>query len=187
MNRLSPLHSILAALAAMSLAAGCDSADSVDESTTTLRGDILDWNDEPVAGAEVVLVIGEDEVSERIATDSDGHYELEVPGHLAVDANLRGKEVNLVVHSPAEDLAPFGTAEGDRVTLTPLTLQEFIADMSLLNLPGTVDVRTGYVPLQAPGYAITRELMERGGELTWNFAESTIGGELEITLIIEPG
>lgn len=169
------------------VAASCVNATDTD-GTTTLRGTVLDWNEAPVADAEVLLVIGAEPVTGSVITDAQGRYALpNVPAADVVDAYFNGNEISLLIYSDNEDLAPYGTAEGDRVHLTPLSLDEFVGDISELLVNEEVDLRTGYVPLQEAGYAITPELITEGGELTWHFDESPIGSALDVTLIIAPG
>lgn len=152
-----------------------------------LSGVILDWNDQPVGNAEVMLAVGGETVTTSVFTDTDGRYRLtDVPVDL-VEAGLRErKEVSLLFFSPREDLAPHGTVEGDRIHLLPVTLREFI-DMDDLAPGADVWLRTAYVPLQQRGYKITPELIKNGGELTWKVRNSPVGGDLEVTVIVEPG
>lgn len=154
--------------------------------TASLSGVVLDWNDQPVANAEVQLVIAGDTVTDRILTDDQGRYTLPgVPVEAVQQARAENKEVTLLFYSPRQDLVPFGTEEGDRVHLLPVTLREFI-DMDDLQTDADVWLRTAYVPLKQRGFKITDELIEQGGELTWAVPNSPVG-ELEISLVVEPG
>ncbi len=177
-----------AAVVCLVAVAGCiDTAVSHDSERSTLVGQVVDWDGTVVSDAEVVLAIGDVEISERVRTDADGRYAVTVPVEPVLDGFAHGAEINLLIYSPTDDLPPLGSAEGDRVRLTPLTLAEFVADMGLLAVSDRVAVRTAHVPLQAKAYPITAELMTDGGELTWSFDSSPIGGPLEVTLVVAPG
>lgn len=151
-----------------------------------LAGVVLDWNDQPVAGAEVRLAVGGVAVTNTVISDANGGYKLtDVPVDVVEEGIRQRKEVMVLFTSPREDLLPHGTVEGDRINLLPVTLREFI-DMDDLQPGADVWLRTAYVPLQQRGYKITPELIANGGELTWKIRNSPVGGDLEITVIVEP-
>lgn len=158
---------------------------SVVESEATLVGLVLDWADVPVTGADVVLSINGQHVGDAVQVDAEGFFRLPVDVD-AIQAGYRmNQEVNVLVYSPFADLEPLGTFEGDRIHLLPITLEEFI-DVDELQADAFVQLRTAYVPLQAPGYALTDELVENGGELTWQAPNPNGGAPLDVTMIIEP-
>jgi hypothetical protein len=158
----------------------------LQERTATLVGIVLDWNDQPVANAEVFLAVNGHHVGDAVMTDDRGFYRL--PANVdAIEEGYRlNQEVTVLVYSPLEDLGPQGTFEGDRIHLLPITLREF-TDVTTLADGATAQLRTAYVPLQAPGYAITDDLIANGGELVWTVPNPNGAGMLDVTLILEPG
>ena len=186
-------------LAALILAPGCD--DGVDndrndaeaqeaedvskEGTTKLSGQLLDTDGNPVAHAEVSLAVGSVEVTARTMTTADGLYAIDVPVEVIDEAVANSQEVAVLFNSPTSDLEPFGTVEGDYVHLLPASLDEFI-DMDQLGAE-ELEMRTAYVPRQGRGFAITDELIEKGGVLTWAPEGTQYGEDFSVSLVIEPG
>ncbi len=189
------LREIIAGAAIAALAVGCGPVEdgSVEappvqaqsQSLAALSGVVLDWNDQPVAFADVALAINGQNVTEKVQADAHGAYRLDIPVDAVREAERRQQEVTLLFWSPLEDRGKAGTVEGDRVHLLPVTLREFI-DMNSIADEAEITVRPAYVPLQAKGYEITEELVREGGELTWDLPESPVGGALRITVVIEP-
>ncbi len=161
-------------------------AEDTTEATTRLTGTLLDTQERPVAHADVALVIGSVPVTEPTMTNPDGHYTLDVPTERVQQAWAAGQEVTVVFTSPTDDLAPMGTAEGDYVHLLPATLDQFI-DAGELTAGNRLEMTTAFVPRQGEGFAITDELIENGGELTWITNDSQYGEDFRVTLMIEPG
>ncbi len=186
-------------LAVLILAPGCDEGagpertdaesheadEESTEGTTKLTGQLLDTDGNPVAHAEVSLAVGSVEVTARTVTTADGIYALDVPVEVIDEANANGQEVAVLFHSPTSDLEPFGTVEGDYVHLLPATLDQFI-DMGRLGAE-ELQMRTAYVPRQGRGFAITDELVEQGGVLTWTPEGTQYGQDFSVSLVIEPG
>jgi len=160
--------------------------EEVVEATTRLMGRMLDTDEEPVAGAEVVLVIGSVPASEPTRTDENGAYALDVPTDRVVAAWNAAQEVTVVFNSPQDDRAPFGTAEGDLVHMMPASLDELVSIEDIVD-GARIETKTTFVPRQGKGFAITDELIANGGELTWVSDDSQYGKDFRVTLIIEPG
>ncbi len=177
---------------ALSLTACVDATDidpteveAVGEAPATLVGTVLDTLDAPVAQASVVLAINGYEVGESVLTDADGRYMLPVEVSAITEAQRQRQEVQVLVRAPLEDRGARGTWAGDRIQLLPLTLREFVPMEHLV--PGRhLAMKTGYVPVQGKGYAITPALVRDGGTLTWHMASSPVG-PIDVSLIIEPG
>lgn len=185
-------------LAVLLLAPGCDDgadpertdaesqeADEEVPATTKLSGQLLDTDGNPVAHAEVSLAVGSVEVTARTMTTADGLYAIDVPVDVIDEAVAHSQEVTVLFNAPTSDLEPFGTIEGDYVHLLPASLDEFI-DMDQLGADA-LEMRTAYVPRQGKGFAITDELVEKGGVLTWTPEGTQYGEDFSVSLIIEPG
>jgi hypothetical protein len=153
--------------------------------TAALRGTVVDWNDQAVAGAEVALAINGREVGDRVTTDEDGAYTLDVAVDAIRAAQNARQEITVLVYSPRVDRLPYDTVEGDRVHLLPITLREFI-DLGDLQDGAEVSLRTAYVPLQAKGYKITPELVANGGTLAWTVVDPGTGTDITVEVVIEP-
>jgi len=160
--------------------------DEADEAKTYLTGQLLDTDETPVANAEVVLAIGSVPVTEPVTTNAEGFYTLEVPTERVQAAWAASQEVTVMFYSPTEDREPYGTVEGDNIHMLPSSLDELVAPVEVVEGRRTA-LRTAYVPRQGQGYAITDELVQNGGELTWRVDDSQYGPGFEVTLIIEPG
>ncbi|MCR9162185.1 MAG: carboxypeptidase-like regulatory domain-containing protein [Nannocystaceae bacterium] len=187
------------ALAATIFAPGCDDGsdtertdaeshevdEEVTEGTTTLTGQLLDTNGNPVAHAEVSLAVGSVEVTARSMTTADGFYALDVPVDVIDEAIANSQEVAVLFNTPTNDLEPFGTVQGDYVHLLPASLDEFI-DMDQLGAE-EVQMRVAYVPRQGQGFKITDELIQNGGVLTWAPEGTQYGEDFSVSLVIEPG
>lgn len=174
------------ALAGALLLAACGNSLDTTTASAGLEGFVIDTNGARVAGAEVALAIGNVPVTPSVLTDDVGGYTLlDVPVDRVRTALEAGEEITLTIHTPREDRAPFGTFEGDRVHLTPISLRQF-AKLENLNADELLTVRSAVVPLQSAGHAITEELIRDGGRLTWKFEDSPVG-DLEVTLIVAPG
>ncbi len=180
----------LALISATAMAASCATEDNAnhtyDADSAALTGYVFDDSGAPVANAKIAMVIGETPVTSAVESDDNGLYELRgVPVARVREALESGEEITLTIHSPATDLEPFGTAEGDRVYLTPISLRQFSKIETLMEGRETI-VRPATVPLQASGHAITDELIANGGRLNWAFADSP-AGPIEVSLVIQPG
>jgi len=175
------------------LVAGCGpveepiEVEQSEQALATLSGVLLDWDDQPVAHADIALAINGAEATERVLTDEQGRYALKVSVKAIAEARQKQQEITLLMYSPYEDRGAVETFEGDRIRLLPVTLREFV-DMDDLTAGATVNVRTAYVPLQAQGYKITPELIANGGELTWRVPNpNSLGADmLEVTLVVAP-
>ncbi len=163
-----------------------EKGEAEDAPTTLLRGALLDVDGAPVAGAEVRLAVGSVPVSEPVHTDADGNYALPFPTAEATWAWSRHQEVTVLFNTPQVDGGPQGTAEGDLVALLPATLDELV-DADAVVPDAELSAKTAYVPRQGQGFAITDELVEHGGTLTWTTSDSQYGPDFSVSLIIEPG
>lgn len=160
--------------------------DDADEAKTYLTGRLLDTDDAPVANAEVVLAIGSVPVTEPVLTNAEGFYTIAVPTERVQAAWAGSQEVTVMFTSPTEDREPYGTVEGDNIHMLPASLDELVAPVEVAP-ERRLGLDTAYVPRQGKGYAITDELVERGGELTWTVDDSQYGEGFRVTLIVEPG
>lgn len=156
------------------------------QATTYLTGQLLDTDEQPVAGAEAVLLIGSVPVSEPTTTDAEGRYTLAIPTNRVRQAWASSFEVTVAFTTPSEDRAPLGTAEGDLIHLLPASLDEFVATTDVVT-DARLEMKAAHVPRQGQGFAITDELVANGGELTWVSDDSQYGQDFRVTLIIEPG
>lgn len=187
MNQFLTLKLLAMSFGAAALAScAADAPSDLATGGAALSGYVFDDSGAPVTDATIAMVIGETPITAQVLTNDAGLYELaNIPVERVRQALESGEEVTLTIHSPAEDLAPFGTAEGDRVYLTPISLRQFTALETLTDGKQTI-VRPATVPLQQSGHAITDELIASGGRLNWRFADSPVG-PIEVSLIIEPG
>lgn len=160
--------------------------DEADEATTYLTGQLLDTDETPVANAEVVLAIGSVPVTEPVTTNAEGFYTLAVPTERVQAAWAGSQEVTVMFYSPDEDREPYGTVEGDNIHMLPSSLDEMIAPVEVA-AERHAGLKTAYVPRQGKGYPITDELVQSGGELTWQVDDSQYGPGFRVTLIVEPG
>ncbi len=156
------------------------------EATTRLTGQLLDTDEQPVADAEVVLVIGSVPVTEPVRTDAAGRYALDVPTGRVKQAWASSFEVTVLFTQPSEDREPMGTSEGDLIHELPVSLDEYVT-LAEVQEEATLELREAFVPRQGQGFAITDELVANGGELTWRSDDSQYGENFAVTLIIEPG
>lgn len=179
---------ITATIISLTLATSCGvtSNDGVSPGAATFHGRLLDTSGAPVEGARVALLVGSYPVTSEYSTDAQGEYRIEgVPVEDVREALARFEEVTLAFYSPLEDLPPFDTSEGDRVHLLPVSLDEFV-EIDRIQEGADLLVQSAWVPLQARGYRLTKDLRHDGGELVWAVPDGR-GGELAVSLLIAPG
>jgi hypothetical protein len=179
------LLSLPLALSACLDATDIDRTPTLTEAPAFLGGVILDTLDEPVVHARVVLAINGVEQSDGVLTDLEGRYALPISVADVRGAERTRQETQVLVYNAFEDRAPLGSWAGDRIQMLPITLDEF-ANLDELRPGEMLRMRTGYVPVQGKAYKITPALVRDGGELTWNM-KGTAVGDVDVTLIIEPG
>ena len=179
------LGSYLCSLSVVLVAGACGNVPgdiSTVRDTSTVTGTVLDTAGVPVDGAHAIVMSGDQQTSYSAVTDAHGTYALEdVPVAL-----LLAPEATILFVSPLTDRVPMGTSEGDYVHEMPIAVREFV-EPAALGVEPSVQARTAYVPLQAEGVPITDELIRDGGELTWQYADDGMRGDLTVTLRIAPG
>lgn len=173
-----------------------DDADALEdedtvEATTRLTGQLLDTDEQPVADAEVVLVIGSVPATEPVRTDADGHYAIDIPTGRVAQAWASNFEVTVLFTQPSEDREPLGTAEGDLIHQLPVSLDEYVV-LSDVKEGATLQLREAFVPRQGQGslpHLRWRNRALRGGgdrqRGVRQPAEHHLGGDL-IVFIPEP-
>lgn len=179
------LEAGLGLLAAAALTTACGTDLNEETSTAALTGFVIDQEGARVVGAEVALAIGNVPVTPAVTTDDVGAYRVAGVDVARVQAALAaGEEITLTINTPRQDLPPMGSAEGDRVHLTPVSLRQF-AKLDKLTADAELEVRSAVVPIQKSGHVITDALIRDGGRLEWNFEDSPVGA-LKVALIIAP-